>query len=698
METVTAFIFTGPTLSAADGRAELKARYLPPAAQGDVYRVAQARPRAIGIIDGYFERVPAVWHKEILWAMHEGIHVFGSASMGALRAAELAPFGMEGVGAIFEAYRDGVLDADDEVAVAHGPAERGYAAASEAMVNIRQTLAHAVNSGVLSAATSEALIQVGKELYYPRRIYPLLLQIGKEQGLPLEEIEALRRWLPANQINQKKLDALRMLREMRERLNSSPSPKRVSYTFEHTEFWERARYSAGQMQTDSGAEIEMVDLDALREELALNPEAQVRAMQGNLLRLFAVETAKRAGAPVAKATLRETLETFRRERELFEPDAVESWLATNQVNREHFQRLIEDEARIRWAMTWAEPQMYGRLADYLRVTGEYSRLLARASHKRSVLRSQGLMDVDPSAGPLKSSELVAWYFERCVGRPVPTDIAQYVHSSGFTDEGSFRRAIFREFCYRYPQSGHGQAPASRDAETPSGSAAAEQKAIGLPDRFQPTPLSFEQIMQSRRSSRQFSSKVIPLGTFAKILSLGNGPSPGADGQPIRRTAPSAGSLYPVDLYCFARALGGIEPGIYLYDPPTNSLLKRASNDYTSTLKEIVPESDFVDHAAACIGLVVSLGRLEGKYGDRAYRFALLEAGHIAQNLLLGSAGEGLAALPVGGFADDKLNAVLGLEGKQEFAVYLVFVGASPEPSGGPGDRGPGPHTGGGRVQ
>src|SRR5216117_4482239 len=103
------FIFTGPTISPVEASAELKAVYLPPAAEGDVYRVALHRPQAIGIIDGYFQSVPTVRHKEILWAMSCGIHVFGSASMGALRAAELLPFGMEGVGAVFEFYRDGIL-------------------------------------------------------------------------------------------------------------------------------------------------------------------------------------------------------------------------------------------------------------------------------------------------------------------------------------------------------------------------------------------------------------------------------------------------------------------------------------------------------------------------------------------------------------------------------------------------------------
>ena len=88
----------------------------------------EAASRRIAIIDGYFERMAAVWHKEILLALERGIAVWGAASMGALRAAELAPFGMIGVGAIYRAFARGALDADDEVAVAHLPAEHGYRA------------------------------------------------------------------------------------------------------------------------------------------------------------------------------------------------------------------------------------------------------------------------------------------------------------------------------------------------------------------------------------------------------------------------------------------------------------------------------------------------------------------------------------------------------------------------------------------
>ena len=93
-------VFAGPSLTKADlaGHPDLEMR--PPVRQGDVWRATRNAPRTIAIIDGFFEGVPAVWHKEILWALHEGIPVLGASSMGALRAAEMDAFGMIGVGRI----------------------------------------------------------------------------------------------------------------------------------------------------------------------------------------------------------------------------------------------------------------------------------------------------------------------------------------------------------------------------------------------------------------------------------------------------------------------------------------------------------------------------------------------------------------------------------------------------------------------
>ena len=233
------YVFTGPTLSPADARRELEAIYRPPAAQGDVYRAALDDPWAIAVIDGYFETVPAVWHKEILWALTQGIRVYGSASMGALRAAELHRFGMIGVGAVFESFRDGTLEDDDEVAVTHGPEETGFRRLSEAMVNIRSTLRAAESIGVLPPDSRLALEQLAKRLRYSERSYEALWTPARAAGIPEAEIAALRRWLPEGRVDQKRADALAMLRRIREERDGlRPGPPRVEFEFEHTVFWE----------------------------------------------------------------------------------------------------------------------------------------------------------------------------------------------------------------------------------------------------------------------------------------------------------------------------------------------------------------------------------------------------------------------------------------------------------------------------
>jgi hypothetical protein len=228
------FVFVGPTIPVLEARRHLDATYLPPVAQGDVYRVACLQPFAIGIIDGYFEAVPSVWHKEILWAMSRGISVYGSASMGALRAAELAAFGMQGVGKVFEAFRDGATEDDDEVAVLHAPAERNYASISVAMINIRATVAVAVAAGVLTASSGLELERIAKELFYPERCYEEILSCGVKRGLRSDEVESFRKWLPRGQVDQKREDAVAMLQAIRSDIDNNKEKEPVLYRFEPT--------------------------------------------------------------------------------------------------------------------------------------------------------------------------------------------------------------------------------------------------------------------------------------------------------------------------------------------------------------------------------------------------------------------------------------------------------------------------------
>ncbi len=242
------FVMTGPSLPPSDARNALEAVYLPPVSEGDVYRAVDEMPDAIGIIDGYFECVPSVWHKEILYALSRGIRVFGAASMGALRAAELAAFGMEGIGAIFEAFREGVLEDDDEVAVIHGPAQFGYPVLSEAMVNIRRTLSDAALEGVIFQETRGRLEAIAKGLSYRERTFAAMMDEGKRCRLPDEELHAFQQWLPNGRVDQKREDALLMLRTMRLQVRADAAHRPpVQFHFEHTTLWERAaRLAAAQ--------------------------------------------------------------------------------------------------------------------------------------------------------------------------------------------------------------------------------------------------------------------------------------------------------------------------------------------------------------------------------------------------------------------------------------------------------------------
>ena len=292
------YIFLGPTLAEKDARAELDAVYLPPVSAGDVYRLWRRRPRAIGIVDGYFDRVPAVWHKEIMWVMERGVHVFGGAGLGALRAAELDTFGMHGVGWVYQAFRQETLDRDDEVAVRHGPADDGYRPLSEAMVNIRRTLAVAEHQGIIAATTAGILLTAGMALFYPDRTWPELLRAAEAARADAAELDALRRWLPAGRIDQQAADAVAMLREMRTFLAADPAPQQVSWSMADTAMWEVAKRRADALPRDRAPGSRLMLEPILDEIRLLGPDAFEAACCRSLLRVFAADFAQREGVTI----------------------------------------------------------------------------------------------------------------------------------------------------------------------------------------------------------------------------------------------------------------------------------------------------------------------------------------------------------------------------------------------------------------
>jgi hypothetical protein len=130
----------------------------------------------LALIDGTFGHVPSVWHHELLDALEAGVAVFGGASMGALRAAELSAHGMVGVGRIFEAYRDGRLTGDDEVALLHGPSELQFRPLTTPLVDVRAAAERGLEEKALSARQARALVRVAADLHYMERTWPQVIE------------------------------------------------------------------------------------------------------------------------------------------------------------------------------------------------------------------------------------------------------------------------------------------------------------------------------------------------------------------------------------------------------------------------------------------------------------------------------------------------------------------------------------------
>ena len=206
-------VFLGPSLPVSEARQELPdAVFLPPVKRGSLYGLLPDLPSAIGIVDGEFYQSFAISTQEILVFLERGVPVFGSSSMGALRAVELDPHGMIGVGTVYRMFRSGALDADDEVAMTFCPDT--LRPLSEPMVNFRVALAAARRAGLLTAGQSRQLCRCLKAAYFPERTMSRFFA-ELARVIPQERLPALREWWREAAPNAKADDARRLLWSMR---------------------------------------------------------------------------------------------------------------------------------------------------------------------------------------------------------------------------------------------------------------------------------------------------------------------------------------------------------------------------------------------------------------------------------------------------------------------------------------------------
>lgn len=206
------------------------------------------------------------------------------------------------------------------------------------------------------------------------------------------------------------------------------------------------------------------------------------------------------------------------------------------------------------------------------------------------------------------------------------------------------------------------ATAARKAELPS-------KEIKLPEPRLDSAISLETALCKRRSVREFTDAPLELSQLSQLAWAAQG----VTGPEAHRTAPSAGGLYALDLYVITANVNGLPAGIYKYDPITHALVSLLKSDIRRELSRAALDQSSILQAAAIFGLSAVYERISAKYGERGIRYAHMEAGHAAQNLLLQAVVLDLGAVLVGAFDDAKVKRVLSLS-KQEAPLYLISVG------------------------
>ncbi|MGO9232217.1 MAG: TfuA-like protein [Bryobacteraceae bacterium] len=444
-------VFLGPSLPLQEAESVLDALYLPPVRQGELLSAIEAyRPEAVGIVDGLFFQDLSVWHKEILYAIERGVAVFGAGSMGALRAAELASFGMIGVGWVYRQYASGALCGDDEVALAHAPAEFGYCKLSEPLVNIRATLAAARAEGLLSAADLDDAIAAAKSLYFTGRTIEAILA-GIDNGVR----ERVRHVLTTRYMDVKRSDALLLLETLRDCPLGEPRPSRApvlerSYPFGVLYNCDR-KVRRGSATVSLAnivryAALHLPDFETLRFR-ALN-----RALSAFLARVLELDLGPEY---VARETRR-----FRLGRGLGGETEFQAWLADNNLSRSEFEDLMEELAACRRAQRWWLAVLGRRdgkaktLLDELRLSGRYAKVAGQAADRTQAVADEDIAG-DDAAGTGTRDEFIGLVrrHSQSTGFAISLPVGEWAEEVGFLSLDDLRLELLRSQAWRELEGG-----------------------------------------------------------------------------------------------------------------------------------------------------------------------------------------------------------------------------------------------------
>jgi SagB-type dehydrogenase family enzyme len=197
--------------------------------------------------------------------------------------------------------------------------------------------------------------------------------------------------------------------------------------------------------------------------------------------------------------------------------------------------------------------------------------------------------------------------------------------------------------------------------------------VDLPDPEKTGGMGLWEAVQRRRSLRDYKEEPIALRELSQLLWASTGITGEVEGFPLR-AAPSAGALYPINTYLAVHRVEGLEGGIYHYNILGHRLELLREGDVRREIAAASLDQEMCARAGAVFVWTATVRRTKWKYGERGYRYIYKDAAHICGNLTLAAAALGLGCCPIGACYDDEVNALLGIDGKEETVVYLASVG------------------------
>ena len=381
-------VFLGPSLSLEEARAIVPdAVFRPPAAQGDLLAAADRDScQVIGLIDGTFHQNLSVWHNEICYLLSRGIVIYGSSSMGALRAVETERFGMKGVGTIFGWYRDGIVTGDDEVALVHGDHTTGFPSLSLPMVNVRASVEAARANRSVDSTLAQTTLDVAKALHYPDRNVTNIVRGLQDSGCSENELVAIRQLLTSDYIDQKKLDAIALLREIAQLIKGAQPPPAVPpFTFARSSVFETLYNLDREIQVGQ----DNISQQRIAEYVALYSPDFENLRRSSLDRCLVAFFAAMLGLKVTLGDVDAERRCFCEEHRIESQEELARWLSCNGLNEKDFNEFLTQEASCRRLRFWSQnSRSFDRgcraLLDELRIRGTFQQWALQAVEAESL--------------------------------------------------------------------------------------------------------------------------------------------------------------------------------------------------------------------------------------------------------------------------------------------------------------------------